>query len=188
MIVGTWFDSSMTMSTRVGKVCSKAFRGLHSIRNIRKYLSEQVIKILDTSFLDYCNSLLYGIPHYQPDRLQRVFNLTACLVSWFDRITPTPIKLHWLPIKFRIQFKVAPLVYKALNGYGPPPNWHTFSRSTLQVVIRYGLIQASRVSVSFVKSCALWDRKWAPSLEWQPYLCLLYGNIVTIWYEVPIFV
>ena len=49
-------------------------------------------------------------------------------------------------------------------------------------------IQASRVSVSFVGRCALWDRKWAPSLEWQPYLCLLYGNIVIIWYEVPIFV
>ena len=29
-------------------------------------------------------------------------------------------------------------------------------------------IQASRVSVSFVGHCALWDRKWAPSLEWQP--------------------
>ena len=26
------------------------------------------------------------------------------------------IKLHWLPIKFSIQFKVLRLVYKALNG------------------------------------------------------------------------
>ena len=48
--------------------------------------------------------------------------------------------------------------------------------------IRPSLIQASRVSVSFVRRCALWVRKWAPSLEWQPYLCLLYGNIVIIWY------
>ena len=47
-------------------------------------------------------------------------------------------------------------------------------------------IQAWRVSVSFVGRCALWDRKWAPSLEWQPCLCLLYGNIVIIWYSVPI--
>lgn len=29
--LGPWFDSSMSMSTHVGKVCSKAFRGLYSI-------------------------------------------------------------------------------------------------------------------------------------------------------------
>ena len=39
-------------------------------------------------------------------------------------------------------------------------------------------IQASRVSVSFVGRCALWDRKWAPSLEWQPYLCLFTGILL----------
>ena len=33
--------------------------------------------------------------------------------------TPVLIKLHWLPIKFRIQFKVLLLVYKALNGLAP---------------------------------------------------------------------
>ena len=31
-------------------------------------------------------------------------------------------------------------------------------------------MQASRVYVSFVGCCALWDSKWAPSLWWQPYL------------------
>ena len=34
-------------------------------------------------------------------------------------ITPVLIKLHWLPIKFRIQFKVLLLVYKVLNGLAP---------------------------------------------------------------------
>ena len=27
--------------------------------------------------------------------------------------------LHWLPIKFRVEFKIALLVYKALNGMAP---------------------------------------------------------------------
>ena len=121
--LGAWFDSSMTISTHVGKVCSKAFRGLYSIRRIRKYLSEESIKTLIhafvTSHLDYCNSLLYGIPQYQMDRLQRVLNAAARVICWvprFDRITPILIKLHWLPIKFRIQFKVSLLVHKALGG------------------------------------------------------------------------
>ena len=44
--LGAWFNSSMTMSTHVGKVCSKAFRGLYRIRRIRKYLSEESTKTL----------------------------------------------------------------------------------------------------------------------------------------------
>ena len=45
---------------------------------------------------------------------------------------------------------------------------------------RSSSIQASRVSVSFVVCSASWDRKRAPSLEWQPFLCLLYANISII--------
>ena len=43
-----------------------------------------------------------------------------------------------------------------------------------------GLIQASRVLVSFVVRSTSWDREYAPSLKWQPYLCLRYVNIVII--------
>ena len=57
------------MSTHIGKVCSKAFRGLYNIRQVRKYLSEDSSKALIHGFvtlrLDYRNSLLYGLPQYQ---------------------------------------------------------------------------------------------------------------------------
>ena len=93
--LGLWFDRSMTMSSHVGKVCSKAFRGLYNIRQIRKFLSEDSTKTLIHAFvtfhLDYCNSLLYGIPKYQLDRLQRVLNAAArltCYVPRFNHLTP----------------------------------------------------------------------------------------------------
>ena len=38
----------------------------------------------------------------------------------YDHITPVLESLHWLPVKFRIVFKVLLLVYKALNGMAPP--------------------------------------------------------------------
>ena len=124
--LGLWFDRSMTMSSHVGKVCSKEFRGLYNIRQIRKFLSEDSTKTLIhafvTSHLAY-HSLLYGIPKHQLDRLRRVLNAAArltCYVPRFNHITPTLMELHWLPVKLRIHFKVALLVFKSLHGLAPP--------------------------------------------------------------------
>lgn len=81
----------MTMSSHVGKVCSKAFRRLYNIRHIRKFLSEDSTKTLIHAFVT-CYSLLYGIPKYQLDRLQRVLNAAprlTCYVPRFNHITPT---------------------------------------------------------------------------------------------------
>ena len=125
--LGMWFDSHMSMDIHIGKVCSKAFRSLYNIRQIRKFLSEDTTKILVhafvTSHLDYCNSLFYGLPQYQYDRLQRVLNAAArvvCLIPKFDHITPVLIGLHWLPVRYRVIFKILLLVYKALHANAPP--------------------------------------------------------------------
>ena len=74
------------------------------------------------SYLDYCNSLLYGRPNFQCDRLQKILNAAArviCVIPKFDHITPFPIKLHCLPVYFRIRFKILLLVCKALEGKAP---------------------------------------------------------------------
>ena len=125
--LGLWFDSHMSMDIHIGKVCSKAFRSLYNIRQIRKFLSEDTTKILVhafvTSHLDYCNSLFYGLPQSQYDRLQRVLNVAArvvCLIPKFDHITPVLIGLHWLPVRYRAIFKILLLVYKALHANVPP--------------------------------------------------------------------
>ena len=75
-----------------------------------------------TSHLDYCNSLLSEVPQYQLNRLQKILNIAArlvCLVPKFDHITHYLIDLHWLPVAFRIKFKVLIFVFKALNGVAP---------------------------------------------------------------------
>ena len=45
--------------------------------------------------------------------------LLTCLVPRSDHITPVLQDLHWLPVKSRIEFKIALIVYKALNGMAP---------------------------------------------------------------------
>ena len=69
-----------------------------------------------------CNSLLYGLPNIQLDKLQRVQNCAARLVTGnnkFMHITPLLRKLDWLPIKARIENKIILLTYKSLKGLAP---------------------------------------------------------------------
>ena len=37
----------------------------------------------------------------------------------FDHITPVLADLHWLPVRYRIKFKILLLVFKALMGKAP---------------------------------------------------------------------
>ena len=114
------------MNVHIGKIFSKAFRGLYNIRQIRKFHTVQSTKALVHAFisshLDYCNALLFGLPKYKLDRLQKFQNAVARVIFQipkFDRITPALIDLHWLPLTFRIQFKLLLFVYKSLLNQSP---------------------------------------------------------------------
>ena len=74
------------------------------------------------SRIDYCNSILYRLPTVEHEKLQRVQNTAAHLItgsSRKDHITPVLKNLHWLPVKLRITFKILLLTYKILNGQSP---------------------------------------------------------------------
>ena len=93
---------------------------------IRKYLDIDATKTLVhayvTSRLDYCNSLVYGMAKEFTEKLQRVQNTAARLITRtrkFDHITPILKDLHWLPIVERIKYKVLLLAYKAQHGLAP---------------------------------------------------------------------
>ena len=74
--LGASFDPELTMNTHVNKLCSAAYFHLYNLRRIRRYLSqetcEQLVHAFITSRIDYCNSLLYGLPAKQLDKIQRV--------------------------------------------------------------------------------------------------------------------
>ncbi len=86
------------------------------------YYLETVIHAFITSCLDYCNSLYCGLPQTAISCLRVVQNAAARLLTGTkkrDHISQILASLHWLPVKFRIDFKIAVFVYKALSGLAP---------------------------------------------------------------------
>ena len=66
--------------------------------------------------LDYCNSLLYGMSSHNLRKLQVTQNALARVVCQAARTcsaTQLRRQLHWLPVKQRINYKLAVLTYKA---------------------------------------------------------------------------
>ena len=127
--LGVTLDDNMLFDVQVSDICRSSFNQFNQLRNlpnIRKYLtqesSEIAVHAFITSKLDFCNSLLYGCMKMRLKKLQYVQNAAARIVTQtrkFDHITPVLFDLHWLPVSYRIVFKVLLLVFKSLNNLSP---------------------------------------------------------------------
>jgi len=75
------------------------------------------------SRIDYCNSLLIGLPKTRLAPLQTVLNIAARMIARLppcSHISDYIIKeLHWLPILARVRYKVLLLVAKSQQGLAP---------------------------------------------------------------------
>ena len=114
------------MNTHIDNICKSAAIGLHRIGKIRHFLdkatTERLVHAFIFSYLDFNNGLFLGISETQLNKLQRVQNSAARLVTRkrkFEHITPILRSLHWLPIRARVQFKILTLVFKCLCGNAP---------------------------------------------------------------------
>ena len=72
-----------------------------------------------TCRLDYCNSVFTSLPQSTVEPLQRVQNAAARMIFNLGRhehVTPCVIPLHWLPVRFRITYKLCILMYNIRSG------------------------------------------------------------------------
>ena len=131
---------------------SYSFCQLHRTGKNRPFLSTDTAKKLAISFiltrLDHCNSLLAGLPDNKLNKLQRIQNHAARIVLRKPRhVSPTSLlrTLHWLPLKARIQDRIACLCFQCLchhtmppylsdlHPYHPPRTLHSLDASLLSV-------------------------------------------------------
>ena len=120
--LGSWFDSNMNLYVNINNTCKAAYYHLTNVRRIRNGATQSLVHALIIGRIDYCNSMLCGLPAKHIAKLQRVHNSAARLVfniPRYSHITPVLISLHWLPVKFRIYFIVILITFKVLHGIAP---------------------------------------------------------------------
>ena len=178
--LGVMVDGELTMGTHVSHLTRTCFYHLRQLRVVRRSLttdaSHSLVRALVHSRLDYCNSVLAGLPQYSLNKLQSILRASARLVlklpgsaSVSDLMRD---ELHWLPVPLRIQFKLCCTVFKCLHG-AAPPYLSEFCQPLSSLAGRYQLRSAAAGDLpnSTLKNCDNWASRIfdiRPScLEWS---------------------
>ena len=124
--LGTWIDSNMSLQVNINNTCKAAYYYIFTnVKRIRKYFSNQATQTLVHALIiepiDYCNSILYELPAKQIAKLQQLQNSAARLnlIPRFCHISLILCMLHWLPVEFRIHFKIIIITFKVIHGQAP---------------------------------------------------------------------
>jgi hypothetical protein len=160
--LGLTIDRHNTMEQHVRNVCRIAYWQLKNISRLRHFLDrvslESVVHAFVTSKLDYCNSLLIGLPYSLLNRLQRIQNTAARIITAtpkYEHITPVLRELHWLSVEKRVVFKILLLVFKAIHKIAP--NLHSRSHRGIYTIPQPKIIQSQTLkgAIHIIPTCAI---------------------------------
>ena len=125
--LGVYLDQNLNLNVHISNVRRSCYFEIRNISKFRHYINEkaaiQLIISLVLSKLDYCNSLFYNMSNENFKKLQTVQNHAARVISKANkRSSALPIlkKLHWLPIRQRVSYKISIMVFKCLNDSSFP--------------------------------------------------------------------
>ena len=125
-----------------------------------------------TSRVDYCNCLLAGATKASLDKLQRIMNAAARVVSDTHKFDPglTGMRrndLHWLDVPERVTFRLCVMVYKCLHDMASP-YLSELCRQTRNIEGRRQLRSATRGDLD-VSTFNIWQTglllRWPSSME-----------------------
>ena len=124
--LGVYFDSDLSFQNQVSSIVKTCFYHIRSLSKIRPLITRKAANSMAVSLilskLDYCNSILAGLPQKQIHRLQVAQNAAARVVSRSrrsDHISPVLSDLHWLPVQNRINHKILSVTYQATESSTP---------------------------------------------------------------------
>ena len=164
--LGFIVDRSLNFSAQINQVCRKGFNLLRNLWRISAKLHDVQLKIqIVTSCLlphiDYCNSLYACLPQKQIKKLQRLMNSSIRFIFSLRRFDQVSIssyarKCHFLPVQYRVNFKICMVTYKCLNNLAPDYLQDLISRKQSLESLRINsdkfLLYAPRLDVAEYKN------------------------------------
>ena len=129
--LGFTIDKNLRMDKQINQVCSQGYFMLRRLWKISDKVTNislrtQLVHSGILSKIDYCNSLYASLPNIQIKKLQKLINSSARFIfnikgkARFQHITPKLQQLHFLPMEYRIKFKICLMVYKTINNINAP--------------------------------------------------------------------
>ena len=174
--LGVMLDNHMVMDAQIQSVCKSTLFHVRNISAIRHLIPQSaaaaLVHSLVTSRLDYCNSLLYGVPACKLDQLQRIQNIAARVVTLTrcspeNHITPVLKSLHWLPVKIRIVFKVLLLTYKCVSSLAPEYLCNLVTKQQYARPLRSEKLEHLKVPETRLKTYGDRSFQYAAAVEWN---------------------
>jgi len=168
--LGVYIDADMSMRTHVTAVARACFAALRSVRrSLSRHALLTLVHAMIVSKVDYCNSVLAGIPGQLQDRLQSVLNVAARLVfsaRRSERITPLLRELHWLRVPERVTFRLCVMAYRCLHGTAPAYFAESLHRTSNVDIRRRRLRSAdsAMLVVPYTRRSTLGDRAFPVAL------------------------
>ena len=114
------------MDHHIDGIVSHCYKLLGDVRRNRHLLSDEnvetVVHSIVSSRLDYCNSLFHGIDKKAMNKLQKLQNAAARIISKRKKresVRDVLVKLHWLPVENRIVYKILVLTFKIVHNLSP---------------------------------------------------------------------
>ena len=117
--LGVIFDSKLSFKQHISELRQSSFFHLRRIKSVKTFIPRHMLETLVHAFItsrvDWCNSLFYGLPNTTISKIQTVHNACAKFLTGskkYDSASDKLKDLHWLPVKYRIKFKLLIMTHK----------------------------------------------------------------------------
>jgi len=127
--LGFVFDHRMSLSSQVNAVSQICYLNQRNLAKIASKLDHDLkVQLVHSNilcFLDYCNAVYSGLSAKDIQKLQKIQNNAVRFIfglygkKRLQPLSPYLKKLHFLPVQYRINFKIGLLVFKCLNNMAP---------------------------------------------------------------------
>ena len=117
-LLGTYFHENLQWNCDILQKISKCYGTLSAIKKLKNFtpfhVRKQLAESLILSVIDYNDVVCHPVPDYLIKRVQRVQLAAASFVVNHYASISDVLKLGWLPVKYRKDFHITKLIFKAL--------------------------------------------------------------------------